>query len=291
MNDKLVEFAEGQLKKVGMADSLSADFIAKMRAGEPLIQNAFQKAYEDGTAAITQHWKKSPSSDNYFLNKFQAEVKPAGQEEARSHTFYHTFKRSLNDEGQQQAPKQGELNFTMKEAYNLLSGRPVLKTVANKAGEPEATWMQLNLKNKQDNGNYEMRSYRPQYGFALEATLKSYPIRELLTPEYKTNLMESLQRGNLQKVTMIGPDKKEEKAYVTPSINGGHLKVYDLERKPVSLDEQVKRQWITPEFSQTLKDSLAKKQAPAEEKKIEQKPKVENKKAPKQRTSKTIKGK
>src|SRR5690606_18504019 len=69
--------------------------------------------YPKDTINYELHFSKSKKSDNYFLNNYAATLEKGGADEAIRQTFY------LN---------KGN-DITAKEAYNLLSGRSVSKTV------------------------------------------------------------------------------------------------------------------------------------------------------------------
>src|SRR5690606_19342669 len=71
------------------------------------------KEYPKDTINYELHFSKSKKSDNYFLNNYAATLEKGGMDEALRQTFY------LN---------KGN-DITAKEAYNLLSGRSVSKTV------------------------------------------------------------------------------------------------------------------------------------------------------------------
>ena len=65
------------------------------------------------------------------------------------------------------------------------------------------------FKNVLNNGNYELKQYHSNYGFELENVLAKYSIKELMNDQYKQSLIESLQRGNLQKATFVDQNGKE----------------------------------------------------------------------------------
>ncbi|CAN5698605.1 hypothetical protein BH10BAC2_BH10BAC2_14830 [soil metagenome] len=99
----------------------------------------------------------------YFLNRYDATLEKANKEQL-SQTIY------LN-KGQ---------GITMKETYNLLNGRAVNTDLTNKEGQKYNAWIQLDLKSKNELGNYETKQFHQNYGYDLLASLQKYPIKELV---------------------------------------------------------------------------------------------------------------
>lgn len=71
-----------------------------------------------------------------------------------------------------------------------------------------------------------MQHYHQNYGYDLEAALEKHSIKELLTPQYKEDLMNSLKKGNLQSVTFV-VGGEERKQFVEANPQFKTLKVYD----------------------------------------------------------------
>lgn len=95
-----------------------------------------------------------------------------------------------------------EDNVTLKEAYNLMSGRAIFKEKVNKEGEKYTAWQQLNFKETDTHGNFKLRTFNENYGFDLKAILQNHPIKELQNETDSQRLIESLERGNRQSVTL-----------------------------------------------------------------------------------------
>lgn len=286
MDEKAMGFNESQLKRTGFAEAFTPELKAKMEQGMPLIQHEFKKNYEGDQVAATLHLKKSATSDYYFLNKFDLQLQKDGQTNSLGQTFYITSKKTTGDseDGNEQKNKVDN-KYTLKEAYNLLAGRPVHKNLVSNEGNEYEAWVKLNLKNKLENGNYEMKQYTKNYGFELENVLAKYPIKELTNDQYKQSLMDSLHRGNLQKATFVGSDGKEEKLYVSPNITLGALNVYDQNKERMSTEKLVEKQYIGKELAEQLKQRISQqqkqeqkeKQEPPQTRKQDQKQKQEQK--------------
>jgi len=288
MEEKIMSFNENQLKRTGFAEAFTPELQQKMEQRVPVIEHAFKKDFEGDKVNAILHLRKSESSDHYHLNKFDLSLQKEGQLTEAKHTFYINPVKSTNAEGE----KNPDNLFTLKEGYNLLAGRPVFKHMTNMEGNAYDSWVQLNLKNKLDSGNFEMKQYTKNYGFELETTLNKYPIKELTNEQYKNNLIDSLQRGNLQKATFVGADGKEEKLYVSPVVTMGQLNVYDLEKQRIPTDKLLEKGLVGSELATQLKEKMS--QTNSSELKNQPTPKVDDnvkpaikptgeEKAPKQR--------
>jgi hypothetical protein len=280
MDEKALRFNENQLKRTGFAEAFTPDLQAKMIQGLPEIQHPFAKRYEGDEVNALLHLKKSGTSDFYFLNKFDLQLQKEGQTGLVRHTFYLT-QRNKGSEEDNGAKQRLENKYTLKEGYNLLSGRPVFKDLVSQEGQAYQAWVKLNFKNTLNNGNYEMKQYHTNYGFDLEKVLGNYPIKELTNPQYKESLLDSLQRGNLQKATFVGNDGKEEKLYISPNISFGSLNVYDLNKQRVPTEKLLEKQFIGKELAEQLTQRVNQQQ--------EQKAQTPQKQAPEQTPKQTIK--
>lgn len=261
MDEKAMSFNEGQLKRVGFAEAFTPELRNKMAEGVASIQHNFQKQYDGDLVNATLHLKKSVTSDYYFLNKFELELQKEGLANSLKQTFYLT-KKLATDEAEGGQKSRLENKYTLKEAYNLLAGRPVFKDLVSNEGKEYQAWVKVNFKNQLDNGNYEMKQFTQGYGFDLEATLKHYPIKELMNAEYKQALIDSLNRGNLQKVTFVSGEGKEEKLYVSPHITTGALAVYDAAKQRMTTETLVEKGYIGKELAEGLKQRFNQSQKP-----------------------------
>jgi len=269
MNEKAMSFNENQLKRSGFAEAFTPDLKKKMEDGMPVILHNFKKEYDGDRVDAALHLKKSATSDYYFLNKFDLQLQKAGQADSVKQTFYITAKKDPGSEDSTQQKVKQENRYTLKEAYNLLAGRPVHKNLFSKEGQEYEAWVKLNLKNQLDNGNYELKQYTRNYGFELENVLSKYPIKELINEQYKKSLIDSLYRGNLQKVTFIDKDGREEKLYVSPNITLGVLNVHDQNKQRLTTEKLVEKQYIGKELADEIKQRISQQQKPEQKEKQE----------------------
>ncbi|MFT3701361.1 MAG: hypothetical protein QM802_03285 [Agriterribacter sp.] len=117
--------------------------------------------------------------------------------------------------------------------------------------------MRLMPGSQKDNGNHELRTYNSNYPFNLSDTLAKYPIKELSNEQYKSNLIDSLHRGNLQKVTFVAGDGKEEKLFISPSITLGALNIYDTNKQRMTTEMLLEKQLIGKDVVASLNAKLS----------------------------------
>ncbi len=247
MNEKNYDYLSKQLRNTGFGDELNEQLKEKMQKQEAQFALTFQKSYGKDETVATLHFKKSEESDMYFYNRFSLMLQSEKHPDAIKQTFY------IN-------PKAD--NITLKEAYNLMSGRAVHKELSNKEGEKYNAWLQIDFKDTDMNGNYKMKQFHQNYGYDLKAVIASYPIKELADDLQKQRLMESLERGNRQSVTMdLGG--KEVKIYIEASPQFKSLNLYDADMKRVT--RQTLSEKNNEEQSQKQNQKQTNKQAAADD--------------------------
>ncbi|MWB94931.1 MULTISPECIES: hypothetical protein [Flavobacterium] len=216
MNEKNFEYLRDQLKYTGFGDALESQLKEKMQKEEPTFTLTHNAQYGNDTAAATLNFNKSKESDLYFFNSYKVEMQKENSKEDLAQTFY------INKSS----------NITMKEAYNLMEGRSVNKDLSNKEGEIYNSWVQIDFKQSEANGNFKLNHYHQNYGYDLEAALFKHPIKELETPKYKEDLINSLKKGNLQSAT-FHKEGNEIKQYIEASPQFKTINVYDINLKRI----------------------------------------------------------
>lgn len=216
MNEKNFEYLKDQLKYTGFGEALESQLKEKMQKEEPNFTLTHNANYGNDTAAVTLNFNKSKESDLYFFNSYKVELQKENSKESLQQTFY------IN---------KGN-NITMKEAYNLMEGRSVNKDLTSKEGEVYNSWVQMDFKQSETNGNFKLNHYHQNYGYDLEATLAKHPIKELETPKYKEDLINSLKKGNLQSTTFL-KEGNEIKQYIEASPQFKTINIYDNNMKRI----------------------------------------------------------
>jgi hypothetical protein len=151
---------------------------------------------------------------------------------------------------------------TAKEAFNMLEGRAVYKkNLVNKNDEKYSAWLQLNFSQKDDNGNFKQQQYHQNWKYDLEKNLSKHPIKELADSNQKSDLIKSLEKGNLQQVT-YQTEKGEAKWYVEANPKDRNINVYDETlRKQFQGIRQAKSEGKSASQSQTEGENKTKKES------------------------------
>jgi hypothetical protein len=247
MESKILSFNENQLKKIGFGEAFTEELKAKMEQHIPLIQHDFHKEYDGDRLSATLYLKKSSFSEYYTLKKFDLQLQKEGLVETVKHTFNITDTNFGTN--QVNAKHFGDTNrYTLQEAYNLLSGRPVYKSLLNSEGKHDDAWIQLNLKEKSLSNNVNNNLYQIHYGYDLEKIINNYSIKELKYERMRGSLIHSLRRGNVKKVTFVGRGKQEQQFYIYPNIVRSSLNVYDKLKQLLSTNELLDKKLIEKDF-------------------------------------------
>lgn len=132
--------------------------------------------------------------------------------------FFNSYKATLNtgdaayDKSQDFRIRNGN-NIGADEAFNLVAGRAVNKSMVNGDGDTYHAWLKVDFSQKDNYGNNKVDQFHERYGYDLEKAVNKFPISELAKPEYKAELLTSLKAGNSTAVTMI-KDGKEALLFV-----------------------------------------------------------------------------
>ncbi|MBW8334459.1 MAG: hypothetical protein K0M40_20760 [Prolixibacteraceae bacterium] len=210
MNQKNFEYLRDQVKYTGFGEGLENDLKEKLSMQAPNFTLKHNAQYGNDRTASELHFSKSSQSDMYFFNSYKVSLNKENSPDTMEQTFY------IN---------KGN-NITLKEAYNLMSGRAVNKDLTNKDNQMYNAWVQMDFKQADNNGNYKLKQYHQNYGFDLDQALAKHPIKELGNDEHKSNLLDSLKKGNRQSVTFIR-DGAEQKNYIEANPKFKTITVYD----------------------------------------------------------------
>jgi hypothetical protein len=210
MNAQNVEFLKTNLLYFGFGDKLNEALEKQIKEQKAEFQLKTEIPHFHNKMDFTLHFKKSDTSEMYFFNRYDAALKNGKPENDKLQSFY---------------VNKGS-GITAKEAFNLLEGRAVFKDLINKEGERYKSWVKLDFENTDNKGNHLVKHYNEKYGFNLENTLSNYPIKELGDTEEKKQLLSSLEKGNVQQVT-ITKDGKEAKHYIEAVPQFKNINIYD----------------------------------------------------------------
>jgi hypothetical protein len=208
MNQKNLLYLKDNLLFLGFGKDLYGALQKNIEQRFPEFILKQETIINDKPFSATLYFKKGEQSDLYFFNSWEAVLK--GAEEKRSQTF-HIHKG---------------YGITFKEAFNLLEGRAVYKSLFNKEGEPYKAWLQLDLGIRETSGQFKWKQYHERYGFNLEKTLKALPLQELENGKQKERLLHLLQKGARVEVTLEKPGHIE-RLWVEAAPQFKSLNVYD----------------------------------------------------------------
>jgi hypothetical protein len=252
MNNENLSYLENQVKFTGFGEGHAKSIRENMEKNVASFALQHNTNYGKDEMSATLNFRKSDTTDMYFFNNYQAQVKNGNSQDTVSQTFYISNK---------------EQNVTLKEAYNLLEGRAAHKELTNKDGEKYKAWVQLDFKDSDQNGNFKMKKFTENYGFHLDKELEKHPIKELGDITGKERLLQSLERGNRQSVT-LNHDGAERKVFVEAAPQFKSLNFYDekMQRlRPEQLyPQKQEQQGVKEAASQEVKQETKKdqKQAP-----------------------------
>ncbi len=215
MQEENVEFLKNNIKYLGFGEEIGEQMVSKMEAHYTEFILGTSSIYNDKRIEYDLHFSQSEQTGRYFFNRYEARLKGDDPKNDQKQLFYI----------------QKGKGFTAKEAFNLLEGRYVHKEMLNKAGEKYQAHFRLDLGGTNEKGNHRLISYSSAYGYKLEDTLAKVPIREMQDPKIAEDIIKSLNRGNLQMVT-IDTGEHLGRYYITPDPVKG-LNMFDEKFKAV----------------------------------------------------------
>ncbi|WP_290969656.1 hypothetical protein [Flavobacterium sp.] len=216
MNETNLKYLKDQLKYTGFGETFDTELKENMLKGDKDFKIMHTGIMNNGvpnkdSVTVELNFKKSDQTDMYFFNSYHVNLQKEENKPGIEQTFY------INNDG---------TSITLKEAYNLMEGRSVNKDLKTKEGESYNSWLKFDFKQTDNSGNFKISHYHQNYGYDLEASLEKHSIKELNTPQYKEDLMNSLKKGNLQSVTFV-VGGVESKMFVEANPQFKTLNVYD----------------------------------------------------------------
>ena len=128
------------------------------------------------------------------------------------------------------------------------NGRAVHKELTNKEDQKYKAWIQLDFSAKDKHGNYERKQYHENYGYDLKEAMSFYPVKEMMKEESMKDLLRSLEKGNVQMVTLEvgGADKK---VFIEANPQYKSINVYDGKMTRMG-QEQRQELMVKPEMKE-----------------------------------------
>ena len=219
MNEQNFEYLKDNIKYMGFGEKLNTELENQLRTGDAEFQLSAATQVNKKQFEAKLQFRKSDNSDMYFFNSYNASLQRKNGELV-SQTFY------LN---------KGK-GITAKEAYNLLEGRAVCKELSTKDGQTYKAWVQLNFDKKDKHNNHEVKQFHENYGFDLKAAVSKFAVLEMNDDEKANALMHSLQKGNIQSVS-IEKDGNISKVFIEANPQYKTVTLYDGQMKRMQKEE------------------------------------------------------
>lgn len=216
MNNDNFQYLKDNIKYMGFGENMYRELERNLGEGKAEFQLRFAAEINKKPFEATLNFRKSDSTDMYFFNNYNASLEKSNGEK-NEQTFY------LN---------KGK-GVTAKEAYNLLDGRAVHKDLTTKEGQPYKAWIQLDFENKDKNNNFEVKQFHENYGYDLKAAVEKFAVADLNDPDKSKALMQSLEKGNVQSVT-IEKDGNSHKMFIEADPQYKKVTMYDSNMKMVA---------------------------------------------------------
>ena len=191
MNEQNLDYLKNNIKYLGFGDKLSSELEKNLREGKPEFELNTSNIFYPSTLESTLHFRKSDTTDMYFLNKYDAKLQALGKED-REQTFHLDRGRGI----------------TAKEAFNLLEGRSAFKELTNKEGATYQSWLRLHFEQNDERGNSEVNQYHENYGYNLEAAVQNLRLGEM-NEQQGAFLLKSLQKGNIEGLSLMDGDTEK----------------------------------------------------------------------------------
>jgi hypothetical protein len=215
MNTENQTYLKDNIKYMGFGEKQNEALEQHLMEGKESFQLTINTEVNKKAFEATLNFRKSDNSDMYFFNSYHANLQRSNGEKKEQTFYLHKGK-----------------GVTAKEAYNLLEGRSVHKELTNKAGVAYKAWIQLDFDKKDKNNNFEVKQYHENFGYDVKAAVGKYAVAELDGGEKEKALIQSLQKGNIQSVT-IEKDGATHKMFIEANPQYKSVHLYDGQMKMV----------------------------------------------------------
>jgi hypothetical protein len=249
MNEQNFQYLKDNIKYLGFGENLDEALKAKLGQGLADFSIAYKAEINRKPFEAALHFRKSDSSDLYFLNSYSASLQRSNGEKVEQNFYLNKGK-----------------GVTAKEAYNLLEGRSVFKELSNKEGESYKAWIQIDFSSKDKNNNHELKQFHEHYGYDLKAAVSRFAVAELKDPDKEKALMQSLQKGNVQSIT-IEKDGSAPRMFIEANPQYKTVNLYDAQMKRVQKEDIGMYQSVMPSSETVKKEEQSQKQDQSKNKK------------------------
>lgn len=260
MNEKNLEYLQSLLKELGFGKKLNDVLENAIRKEMPKFSLGITtmnrpagitdvNAHKSDHLSFTLNFNRSNTSDMYFLNDYNVTMKNRFNNIQTSQTFN----------------LERDNRITALQAHKLLSGLSFekeifLKTSADTTPVQTKTplWFKLNPEITDAYGNHPLRTFRPEYGYDINAVLTKYPIKGLDTKEKMDAAISTLKNGNYLETEMT-IDKKKTPVIIAANPQMKKMDIYDKNMN------EIREESIFPDRNATQKQEAAPAQNKQEE--------------------------
>lgn len=238
MNQENLQYLKDNIKYMGFGEKLYSDLEQKMQEGKTDFQLTANVEFNKKPFEAILNFRKSDSTDIYFFNNYRASLERSNGDKV-DQTFYLTKGKGV----------------TAKEAFNMLDGRAVHKDMVTKDGNEYKAWLQLDFENKTDKG-FEVKQFHENYGYDLKAAVSKFAVTELNDVDKEKKLMDSLQKGNVQSIT-IEKDGERYKMFMEANPQYKNVTLYDSNMKMVAKETMGQYQAGVEKGAKAVKEDIA----------------------------------
>jgi hypothetical protein len=239
MNTENLSYLHKQLLNLGFGDKLNEELEKQIKAKTPEFTLNTTNEYNKQNVDYALHYKAGEQNDMYFFNRYDA---------------------SLNDTKQTFYINKGT-GMTAKEAYNLMDGRAVHKQLENLEGEKYHAWVVMDKEQKNENGNYKLRTFSDGWNYKPEKAIDKMDIVGINEEGARDKLMKSLEKGNRHQVTAM-KNGKEVKLFIEANPADHRINLTNYKGEPQKI-EHYKKPELKEEPKKDHKQAQAQEAAPA----------------------------
>ncbi|MXN91174.1 hypothetical protein GR160_08015 [Flavobacterium sp. Sd200] len=142
------------------------------------------------------------------------------------------YRATLHVEGKPEEKRQHyfgmkyghEINPT--QAYNLLLGRAI---------EKDGKWLQFDLNDKDAQGNFRVKEFHSGYGYDLDKSLQSLPLRDHKNGAEIAAIKQQLLQGQRVEVSFL-KDGNERRYFIEANPQHKSVNIYDEHSRKISLN-------------------------------------------------------
>ncbi|MCD9015237.1 hypothetical protein [Parachryseolinea silvisoli] len=214
MEKENLEFLKERLYFLGFGERLNKGLEDKMKSGATEfklgIDGGVETMGKKKTIDYVLDFAKSSKQDRYFLNNYTATLKNENKEVEAKQKVFLNYGSGLSS----------------REAFNLLEGRSVHKTLKNKKGESYEAWVKIDFNTQDKYGNNKLQPFTKGWNYDLSHQLHKHPIKELQDSAQKDELMRKMNKGDLAEVNFV-INSQDVKRHIAANPAGRNILVYD----------------------------------------------------------------